>query len=161
MKLLVRIYRFVESYVEKQIVNERKKEFYFCGEKVVINKNVNIIYPQNFSIGNNSLIADYTTIFAFYGVSIGDNCLISSGCGISSLNHKIKSLNRTIDDYEKALPVEIGDNVWIGMNVTILPGVKIGTNSIVGAGSVVTKDIPSNEIWAGSPAKLIKKIIYT
>lgn len=58
---------------------------------------------------------------------------------------------------DKASPIHIGDNVWIGMNVVILKGVHIGNNSIIGAGSVLTKSVPCNEIWAGNPAKFIKR----
>lgn len=59
---------------------------------------------------------------------------------------------------EYAKPIEIGNNVWIGGNVTILPGVKIGDDSVIGAGSVVTKDIPSDVIAVGNPCKPIKEI---
>lgn len=72
-------------------------------------------------------------------------------------NHAFDSKERT-DGYEKSLPIEIGDNVWIGGGVTIIGGVKIGQNSIIGAGSVVTKNIPDGVIVAGNPAKVIREI---
>ena len=65
----------------------------------------------------------------------------------------------SVKDYEFSKPVIIGDNLWIAMNVCILPGVVIGYNSIIGAGSVVTKNISPNEIWVGNPAKYIKTLI--
>ena len=114
-----------------------------------------------FEIGNNSSIADYTVIFAQFGVTIGDNCLISSNCTISSYNHIVNSNNRYVnqnEDFQYSKPVSISNNVWIGMNSCILPGVTIGNNSIIGAGSVVTKNVPPNEIWVGNPAKKIKDI---
>jgi acetyltransferase-like isoleucine patch superfamily enzyme len=111
-------------------------------------------------IGDNSSISSYTTIYAAFGVKIGKNCLISSNCGISSINHIQNSHNRRQDDKEGLFckPVTIGDNVWIGMNACILPGVEIGDNSIIGSGSVVTRNVPANEVWAGNPAHFVKKL---
>lgn len=76
---------------------------------------------------------------------------------IYTVNHPIDPIVRRTH-LEYALPVVIGDDVWIGGSVTINPGVTIGNNSIIGSGSVVTKDIPSNVIAAGNPAKVIRKI---
>jgi len=138
-----------------------KKRLKYCGKDVILYPSCYIIMPQEMEIGDNSSIAPYTTIFATYGVKIGENCLISSNCGISSYNHVQNSLNRPSqksEDFLHSKPVSIGNNVWIGMNSCILPGVTIGDNSIIGSGSVVTKDIPANEIWVGNPAKFIKKL---
>ena len=66
-------------------------------------------------------------------------------------------MKRREKGYEWALPVKIGDKVWIGGGVTILPGVTIGDNSVIGAGSVVTKDIPANVVAAGNPCRIIKE----
>ena len=79
-----------------------------------------------------------------------------------SYNHIQNSFNRkdTSNDFKFSKPVKIGDNVWIGMNSCILPGVEIGNNSIIGSGSVVTKNIPENEIWVGNPAKFIRKLEF-
>ena len=66
-------------------------------------------------------------------------------------------MKRREKGYERALPVKIGDKVWIGGGVTILPGVTIGDNSVIGAGSVVTKDIPANVVAAGNPCRIIKE----
>lgn len=160
------IYRFF-FWVEKRALNARmddlKKKFKHCGKNVVIESDCRIIVPKNFQIGENSSISNHTTIFATFGVSIGANCLISSNCGISSYNHISLSQNRFRDsalDVNFSRPVFIGDNVWIGMNVCILPGVTIGNNSIIGAGSTLTKNVPPNEIWVGNPARFIKKIDF-
>ena len=74
--------------------------------------------------------------------------------------HPIDYLDRRIHDFDKinSAPVEIGDDVFIGAHCIILKGVKIGNRSVIGAGSVVTKNIPENQIWAGNPAKFIKNI---
>lgn len=71
--------------------------------------------------------------------------------------HSINSLDRNTKNPETS-PIEIGENVWIGMNAIILKGVKIGKNSVIGANSVVTKDIPENSIVAGNPARIIRSI---
>ena len=85
------------------------------------------------------------------GLTIEDDTMISLNCTIATNNH---------DFYERNIitckPVHIKRNVWIGVNVTILPGVTIGENAIVGAGAVVTKDVPDNAIVAGCPARVVK-----
>lgn len=82
---------------------------------------------------------------------IAPNCVISTAGHAIDAEHRAKGL-------EFALPINVGDNVWIGANVSVLPGVTIGTNTIIGAGSVVNKDIPEGVIAAGIPCKVIRKI---
>lgn len=162
MNIIFRTYFWFIKHAEFEYFTIFKKSFHHCGKNVRIEKTCQIIVPKNFSIGDNSSISHYTTIYATFGVTIGKNCLISSNCGISSYNHIQQSLNRPSDidkDMLYSKPVIISDNVWIGMNACVLPGIKIGNNSIVGSGSVVTKDIPPNEIWVGNPARFVKKIV--
>lgn len=89
------------------------------------------------------------------GIEIGDNTMLGSNVTIVTLNHDFAPEKRC-----NAIPkpVKIGKNVWIGANVTILPGVSIGDNSIIGAASVVTKDIPADTLAYGSPCRCIRKI---
>ncbi len=87
------------------------------------------------------------------GIKMGNNVLMAPGVTIISANHDMTEF----DKHVKAEPITIGDNVWIGANAIILPGVKIGSNTVIGAGSVVTKDIPNNSIAAGVPCKVIRK----
>ena len=89
------------------------------------------------------------------GLYIGEGSLIGHNVVIATLNHEIDPYHRG-DIYPR--PIHIGKRVWIGSGSIILPGVTIGDNSIVGAGSVVTKDVPANIIVAGNPAKFIKNI---
>ena len=114
-------------------------------------------------IGDNVQINDYVHIGVADSVSIGDNTLIASKVFISDHNHgsyseeNQSSPNSTpICRALKSKKVSIGKNVWIGEFVCILPGVTIGDGSIIGAMSVVTKDIQANSIAVGSPAKVIK-----
>ena len=120
------------------------------------------------TFGNNVEVNDYVHIGAVENVIIGNNVLIASKVFISDHNHGIYSgdlqsfpdsipKNRTIVSF----PVVIQDNVWIGEHVTILPGVNIGKGSIIGANSVVSKNIPSNCIAVGNPAKIIKIFNFT
>lgn len=161
MKIFYRIYFKFQKIVTHEKYKQLKKKLKFCGDGVFIDGSCHIIVPQELEIGDNCIISSYTTIYSAYGIKIGKNCLISSNCGISSINHIQNATNRRLYDddnspYSKS--VFIGDNVWIGMNACILPGVSIGDNSIIGSGSVVTKNIPSNEIWVGNPARFIKKL---
>lgn len=115
------------------------------------------------TIGNDVQINDYVHIGVSHGVAIGDNTLIASKVFISDHNHGNYKGENQSTPYEKPISrilesqeVKIGKNVWIGEFVSILPGVTIGDGAIIGAMSVVTKDIPANSIAIGSPAKVIK-----
>ena len=89
------------------------------------------------------------------GIYIGDNTLIGHNVVLATLHHGLLPEERH-DLIPK--PIHIGENVWIGSNATILAGVTIGDNAVIGAGSVVTRDIPENRIAVGSPARVIKSI---
>ena len=88
-------------------------------------------------------------------VTIGDDCFIGPNVSIYTACHSTNPVERN-SRKEWALPVTIGNNVWIGGSVTILPGVTIGDNVTIGAGSVVVKDIPSNVIAVGNPCRVIR-----
>ncbi|MCD0473669.1 acetyltransferase [Flavobacterium sp. EDS] len=116
------------------------------------------------TIGENVQINDYVHIGAVGSITIGDNVLMASKIYISDHNHG--SYDNFVSDHPMSIPmlrkpvckpVVIEDNVWIGESVCVLPGVTIGKGCIIGALSVVTKDIPSFSIAVGSPAKVIKK----
>jgi maltose O-acetyltransferase len=111
----------------------------------------NIIIGENFYANHNLVILDATE------VKIGDNVFIGPNCGIYTAGHPINIKERK-EGLEYAKKIKIGNNVWIGGNVAILPGVVIGDNVTIGAGSVVTKDIPSNVIAYGNPCRVVKQI---
>lgn len=84
---------------------------------------------------------------------MGDNVRIGPNVGLISANHCPDDFDKWI----KTKPIVIGNNVWIGMNSTVLAGIKIGSNVIIGANSIVTKDIPDNSIAAGNPCKILSE----
>lgn len=122
-----------------------------------------IKYSPNISIGNNVIFTDFVQISCVDKIVIGNNVLLGHAVYISDNNHgKIDFETLSIPPTKRELyskgPVKIGDNVWVGRHVSILPGVTIGDNSIIGANSVVTKCIPENSVAAGCPAKIIKQM---
>lgn len=128
-----------------------------CGMNIHINQPFRCDYGCNISIGENFFANFNLTILDEAIVTIGDNVFIGPNVSIYTACHPIDPNERN-KGIEWAEPVTIGNNVWIGGSATILPGVKVGDNAVVGAGSVVTHDIPSNTVSAGNPARIIKHI---
>lgn len=103
-------------------------------------------------------IFDYTIIDIHSRLEIGENTLISPFCYITDYDHVLRDKNiPIIKQGYKTFPIKIGKNVWLGAKVIVLKGVTIGDNTIIGAGSVVTHDIPANCVAVGVPARVIKK----
>lgn len=107
------------------------------------------------TIGRGCFIQQCCTFFGRGGITIGDKVFIGPKVNLITINHAPNPDNRSAT-YGR--PIVIEDKAWIGINSTILPGVRIGYGAIVGAGSVVTKDVPPMTVVAGNPAKFIKKI---
>jgi len=114
-------------------------------------------YGYNISVGKNFYSNYNCTILDCAPVTIGDNVMFAPNVSIFTAGHPIHFEKRN-SGIEYAFPVSIGDNVWIGGNVVINPGISIGKNTVIGSGSVVTKDIPDNVIAAGNPCKIIRQI---
>lgn len=134
-----------------------KELFGKCGNLVFINQNFkcdfgkNIFFKGLAILNYNCIILDNST------VTIGENAFIGPNTVISCASHPIQASERNLG-ITLSKPISLGDNVWIGANCTILGGVTIGNNSIIGAGSVVTKNIPSGVIAVGNPCKVLRKI---
>ncbi|MEK6936797.1 MAG: acyltransferase [Nanoarchaeota archaeon] len=128
------------------------------GKKVVI-KEFNVIkHLGNIEIGNYSEINQFCFINAMGGLKIGDYCQIAPMVSLVTFNYKKDNLPMPyIKQGEEKKSIELGNNVWLGNKVTVVAGVKIGDNSIIGANSVVTKDVPANSIAVGSPATVVKQ----
>ena len=109
------------------------------------------------TIGNHTRIGIHCTVIG--PVCIGNNVNLAQGITVSALNHNFEDTTRRIDEQGiSTKPVMIGDDVWIGANAVILPGVTIGQHVVVAAGAVVTKDVPDYSIVAGVPAIVIKNL---
>lgn len=132
---------FVRGYVRKM------------GKNVSVNKGAQI--SQRLSIGDYSGISRNSLIQG--EVYIGSHVMMGPECYIYSTNHKTTDLTITMDKqgFMPTKPVYIDDDVWIGARVTILPGVHIAHGAIIGAGAVVTKDVPEYAVVGGNPAKIL------
>lgn len=114
-------------------------------------------YGTHIETGKNFFANYNCTIIDVAKVTIGDNCQMAPNVSIYTAGHPVHPVSRN-SLYEYGISVTIGDNVWIGGNTVILPGVHIGSNTVIGAGSVVTKDIPDWVIAAGNPCRVIRQI---
>ena len=114
-------------------------------------------YGYNIEIGENFYSNHNLVILDCNKVKFGDNVFIGPNCGFYTAGHPIDATTRN-QGLEYAKPITIGNNVWFGGNVCVLPGVTIGDNVVIGAGSVVNKDIPSNCVAVGNPCKVMRKI---
>ena len=127
------------------------------GKNIWIAKTFNCDNGKKIYIGDNFTGNHNLTILDIKEVYIGDNVMIGPNTLITTVGHPISPMERR-NHMAFAKPIHIGNDVWLGGNVTILPGVTIGNNVVVAAGAVVTKDIPNNCVVAGVPAKKIKDI---
>lgn len=114
-------------------------------------------YGYNIELGENFYSNHHLVILDGAKVTFGDNCFIAPNCGFYTAGHALDVEQRNAG-LEVALPITVGDNVWIGGNVAVMPGVTIGNDTIIGGGSVVTKDIPAGVIAAGNPCRVIRVI---
>ncbi len=162
---LTREYYF-SDYNDKVKRRSILQELLGCiGENVEIDTPFHCDYGNNIFIGNNVIININCTFVDNRPIRIGNQVLIASNVQIYTATHPVLPQERYIQDWKKentdffrtyASPVEIKDNVWIGGGCIILPGVTIGENSVIGAGSIVNRSIPANCLAAGNPCKVIR-----
>lgn len=140
---------------------ERKNEiikqlFGSTGFTPNIEPNFHCDLGYNIHVGNEFYAGYNCVILDIAEVRIGDNCMLGPNVGIYTAGHSIAPVGRNKSGY--AIPVKIGNDVWVGGSCVILAGVTIGDNSVVAAGSIVTKDVPANTVVAGNPARILKEI---
>lgn len=126
-------------------------------ENCVVLSPVYADYGLYTKIGHDTFINHNAYLMDGGGITIGSHCFIGPNCGMYTAIHATIAEERN-QGLEKALPIVLGDNCWLGGDVTILPGVTIGNNTIIGAGSVVTKDIPDNVVAVGNPCRVLRPI---
>ena len=127
------------------------------GDNVTIESPFHCDYGYNIEVGEN-FFANYNLVILDVGkVRIGANAQIAPNVSIYTAGHPIHPDSRN-SGYEYGIDITIGDNVWIGGNTCIMPGVTIGNNVVIGAGSVVTKDLPDNVIAVGNPCRIVREI---
>ena len=114
-------------------------------------------YGYNIEVGENFFANYNLTVLDVARVRIGANAQIAPNVSIYTAGHPIHPDSRN-SGYEYGIDVTIGDNVWLGGNACVMPGVTIGNNVVIGAGSVVTKDIPDNVIAVGNPCRVVREI---
>ena len=155
-----RITRQLNATLETQREERKalaKALFAFAGEGTYIEPPFYCDYGINTQVGKN-FYCNYDCVFLDCGkITIGDNVMLGPKVALYAVSHPIDPQVRILN-YDYPVPITIGNNVWIGGSAVICPGVTIGDNSIIGAGSVVTKDIPANVIAAGNPCKVIRPI---
>lgn len=154
-----KLYRFNQLPPEdRDRVPELLKEILGgTGERLMVEAPFRCDYGRNIEVGENFFANYNLTILDVAKVTIGQNVMIAPNVSIYTAGHPLHPDSRN-SGYEYGIPIVIGDNVWIGGSVVILPGVSIGSNVVIGAGSVVTRDIPDNRVAAGNPCRVIREI---
>lgn len=114
-------------------------------------------YGSNIEIGNNFFANYHCVMLDVAKITIGENVMFAPNVSLYTAGHPLHPVSRN-SGYEYGLPITIGDNVWLGGNVIVNPGVTIGDNVVVGSGSVVTKDLPDNVVAVGNPCQIIREI---
>ncbi len=112
-------------------------------------------FGKNITIGKNVFINACCHFQDQGGITLGDGCLIGHNVVFATLNHGFAPADRAS---LYPAPIVLGKNVWVGSNSTLLQGIRIGDNAVIGAGSVVTKDVPANTIVGGVPARILRQI---
>lgn len=127
------------------------------GDGSSIRANFRCDYGFNISIGARCFLNFDCVLLDCNRITIGDEVQIAPGVHLYTATHPLDAVQRRAG-YESALPIAIGDGVWLGGGVIVCPGVTIGENTVVGAGSVVTKDLPPNVVAAGNPCRVIRQV---
>ena len=146
----------INAIICQNQLNRLRRNGNISASAIFLGNNIKISHPESITIGECTVLHDHTYLFTKGGLTIGHHVHLARGITIFTCNHNFKS-NEFIpygkDDIMK--PVKIEDCVWIGANVSIIPGVTIEEGSIVGMGTVVSRNIPKGAIVGGNPAKII------
>jgi len=124
----------------------------------MIHAPINIEFGTNLRCGNRVFINFNATILAQAPITLGDDVMIGPNCSLITVGHPVADHRMRRGGWEQAKPISIGENTWLGANVTVLPGVSIGKQCVVGAGTLVTRDIPDNSLVLGSPGTVVRTL---
>lgn len=127
------------------------------GEEAHVRPPLYVDYGSNISIGARTFVNYCLTALDVAAITIGQDCQIGPSVQLLTPTHPLEPQPRR-DKLEAARPIAIGDNVWLGGGVIVLPGVTIGDNSVIGAGAVVTKDVPAGVVAVGNPARPVRNL---
>lgn len=127
------------------------------GEDAYVKPPLFVDYGENVHIGPRTFVNYNLTALDVATITIGADCQLGPGVQLLTPTHPVEPEPRR-DKLEAALPIVLGDNVWLGGGVIVCPGVTIGDNTVVGAGAVVTKDLPANVVAVGNPARVVREI---
>lgn len=162
-RLLFGVLFFVKKVVDRLYMYGVKSMFKKVGKHVIFHPSNSSFTYSNISLGNNVFIGDNARFWCVLSsITIMDHVVFAPNVSIIAGNHSYHIVGKWITDYntgdkrkEDDLPVVIESDVWVGTNVTILNGVKVGRGAIVAAGAIVTKDVPAYAIVGGVPAKVL------
>lgn len=144
-----------------------RKLFGGLGENVLVDAPFHCDHGDNIFLGNNVIVGMNCTFVDNQEIRIGDQVMIASNVQIYTSSHPVSPKERLVADFKErgttffrtyARPVKIEDNVWIGGGCILLPGVTVGKNSVIGAGSVVNRSVPANCVAAGNPCRVIRTL---
>jgi maltose O-acetyltransferase len=155
VKKLLRLYNLTEEEGERLPILQQMLGS--IGQNSIIWPPFYCVYGQNIHIGEHVFLNVLCTILDTNEVRIGNHVMIGPGVQIYTAAHLLQAEARN-QGWEVAKPVVIEDNVWLGGSAILLPGVSIGQNAVVGAGAVVTHNVPANTVVAGNPARVIREI---
>ena len=128
-----------------------------CGQRFFIETPVHMSYGNHVHLGEN-FYANFNLVLVDDGeIYIGDKVMIGPNVTLCTTGHPVYPLYREMAAHY-SLPIHIGNNVWIGAHSVVLPGVTIGDNTVIGAGSIVTRDIPANVVAVGNPCRVLREI---
>ena len=156
-KCLCQQYNLVSQEDESQKRELLKRILGNCPERCTIEPSFWCDYGYNISVGEDFYANHNCVILDCAPVTFGKHVFIGPNCGFYTAGHPMDAVARNAG-LEYAKPITVGDDVWMGGNVCVLPGVHIGSNVVIGAGSVVTRDIPSNCVAVGNPCRVVKAI---
>lgn len=157
-------FRLVKELNELQNTNhERAKEILRAllspeSEIPGLHAPLNLEFGRNVTVGCGVFINFGATILAQARVTLGDRVMLGPNCSLITVGHPVNDHEMRAEGWEIAKPITIGENTWFGANVTVLPGVTVGKNCVVGAGTLVTRDVPDNSLVLGSPGRVVRTL---